>query len=348
MPSTRHAVLGIMLAAGVSLAVPAPGTAEGVQDEAKIAGRDRRVLPAGRRGLFHGHGQRPRAHAGRGQGPQHVAGLDRRQRPVLGRHDPRHLRRVRPAEDDLLASRACRYSARNRWNYLGPGQRALLRRGDGTRSRRASACGSTSAAPIARPIPFANEEKYPGRRDRRPRQATCRSAPTTASRPASWACACSPTPISTRRQRKALGSGALLHRSRLLQRQGSGPALPRRHVVRLLPCRAEPDRIRRPIPRTRSGRTSARRSARSTSGSTGSSPGKPNTANYMFQLVHTYRPGALDTSLVSTDNINNPRTMNAIYNLGPRLDMAKRWGRRSWPAASSTTSSSTTSSTTAR
>lgn len=49
--------------------------------------------------------------------------------------------------------------------------------------------------------------------------------------------------------------------------------------------------------------------------------------NFMFQLVHTYRPGAMDTSLVSTDNINNPRTMNAIYNLGPRLDIARRWGR---------------------
>jgi hypothetical protein len=32
----------------------------------------------------------------------------------------------------------------------------------------------------------------------------------------------------------------------------------------------------------------------------------------------------MDTSLVSTDNINNPRTMNAVYNLGPRLEIAKR------------------------
>ena len=47
----------------------------------------------------------------------------------------------------------------------------------------------------------------------------------------------------------------------------------------------------------------------------------------MYQLVHTSRPGTLDTSLVSTDYINNPRTMNAIYNLGPRLDLAKRWGK---------------------
>ncbi|HEX6739690.1 MAG TPA: hypothetical protein VF310_15525, partial [Vicinamibacteria bacterium] len=33
--------------------------------------------------------------------------------------------------------------------------------------------------------------------------------------------------------------------------------------------------------------------------------------SFTFQLFHTSRPGALDTSLVSTDNINNPRTMNA-------------------------------------
>jgi hypothetical protein len=49
--------------------------------------------------------------------------------------------------------------------------------------------------------------------------------------------------------------------------------------------------------------------------------------SYVFQLVHTARPGTLDTSLVSTDNINNPRTINAVYNLWPRLQAAKRWGK---------------------
>jgi len=49
--------------------------------------------------------------------------------------------------------------------------------------------------------------------------------------------------------------------------------------------------------------------------------------NFMYQLVGTYRPGAMDTSLVSTDYINNPRTMNAIYTLGARLEHALRWGR---------------------
>jgi hypothetical protein len=42
-------------------------------------------------------------------------------------------------------------------------------------------------------------------------------------------------------------------------------------------------------------------------------------SNFAFQLFHTYRPGSMDTSLVSADNIDNPRTMNAIYDLGPRL-----------------------------
>jgi hypothetical protein len=50
-------------------------------------------------------------------------------------------------------------------------------------------------------------------------------------------------------------------------------------------------------------------------------------SNYVFQMFHTARPGTLDTSLVSTDNINNPRTMNAVYALGPRLQQAKRFGK---------------------
>ncbi|HEX9945354.1 MAG TPA: hypothetical protein VGG03_25365 [Thermoanaerobaculia bacterium] len=49
--------------------------------------------------------------------------------------------------------------------------------------------------------------------------------------------------------------------------------------------------------------------------------------SFAFQLFHTSRPGALDTSFISTDYINNPRTMNALYHVGPRLELAKRWGR---------------------
>jgi hypothetical protein len=49
--------------------------------------------------------------------------------------------------------------------------------------------------------------------------------------------------------------------------------------------------------------------------------------NFLYQLVHSYPPGTMDTSLVSTDYINNPRTMNAVYLLGPRLAEAKLWGK---------------------
>ena len=55
-------------------------------------------------------------------------------------------------------------------------------------------------------------------------------------------------------------------------------------------------------------------------------------SNFAYQLFHTSRPGTLDTSLVSTDSINNPRTMNALYMVYPRLLEAKRWGKETLAA----------------
>jgi len=52
-----------------------------------------------------------------------------------------------------------------------------------------------------------------------------------------------------------------------------------------------------------------------------------NEDSIFFQALHVSRPGTLDTSLVSTDNINNPRSMNAVYNLGPRMGIAKKFGK---------------------
>src|SRR4030088_1270486 len=52
---------------------------------------------------------------------------------------------------------------------------------------------------------------------------------------------------------------------------------------------------------------------------------KESRENFVFQLFHTYLPGSLDTSFVSSDNIVNPRTTNAIYSVAPRLDKARRW-----------------------
>jgi hypothetical protein len=44
--------------------------------------------------------------------------------------------------------------------------------------------------------------------------------------------------------------------------------------------------------------------------------------NFAWQLFNSSAPGALDTSLIATDNNNNPRTMNAIYEVGARLTVA--------------------------
>jgi hypothetical protein len=49
--------------------------------------------------------------------------------------------------------------------------------------------------------------------------------------------------------------------------------------------------------------------------------------SFPVQLFHASRPGTLDTSLISSDNINNPRTMNAFYDLPARMEIAKRWGK---------------------
>jgi hypothetical protein len=50
-------------------------------------------------------------------------------------------------------------------------------------------------------------------------------------------------------------------------------------------------------------------------------------SSFVMQLLHTSLPGTLDTSFISSDYINNPRTMNAVYNVGPRLAAAERWGK---------------------
>lgn len=53
----------------------------------------------------------------------------------------------------------------------------------------------------------------------------------------------------------------------------------------------------------------------------------PDERSYVYQMFHTSRPGVVDTSLISSDNINNPRSMNAVYNLPARLAIAKKLGQ---------------------
>jgi len=49
---------------------------------------------------------------------------------------------------------------------------------------------------------------------------------------------------------------------------------------------------------------------------------KKDQKNLVHQLLHAAKPGTLDTSLISSDQINNPRTMNAIYGLRARVRAA--------------------------
>jgi len=41
--------------------------------------------------------------------------------------------------------------------------------------------------------------------------------------------------------------------------------------------------------------------------------------NFVWHLLDSQKPGAVDTSFVPADNINNPRAMNAVFNVGERL-----------------------------
>ena len=141
---------------------------------------------------------------------------------------------------------------------------------------------------------------------------------------ASSGCGCFPIPTSTRRRRRSGTRTKYFNDPATTTTTWCGPIASACRAASAMSARARC--IRRPIPRIRSGPISARPSARSTCGSIGCSSIARNPDNFMFQLVHTYRPGAMDTSLVSTDNINNPRTMNAVYSLGARLDAGAALG----------------------
>ena len=53
------------------------------------------------------------------------------------------------------------------------------------------------------------------------------------------------------------------------------------------------------------------------------------TNNFVYWLLDSQRPGTIDTSLVASDNINNPNTMNAIWDVPARLDRSGEFAHRS-------------------
>ena len=45
----------------------------------------------------------------------------------------------------------------------------------------------------------------------------------------------------------------------------------------------------------------------------------PDEASFIWQLIHSSPPGSLDTSFIATDYLNNPGTMNGVFNVTQRL-----------------------------
>jgi hypothetical protein len=173
-------------------------------------------------------------------GTQHLDRLERRQRPLLGRHLADQPRHARLAEDDCPNPTRPAQASDNRWHYLGSStSRASRRRPAPTPS--ATASGSTSAGPTVRRIPSTTRRSTPGRPDRGARHEHPGGGPSTAPPPASSACACFRTRRSTRRRASKWGREALLRGRELLRLQGPRETLPGRDVVRLLPRRPEPD-----------------------------------------------------------------------------------------------------------
>jgi len=47
-----------------------------------------------------------------------------------------------------------------------------------------------------------------------------------------------------------------------------------------------------------------------------------NADSYAYQVLHSWKPGTIDTSFLATDNLNNPSKINSIYALSDRLSVA--------------------------
>jgi mono/diheme cytochrome c family protein len=57
-------------------------------------------------------------------------------------------------------------------------------------------------------------------------------------------------------------------------------------------------------------------------------------ADFVWQALAAARPGALDTSLVATDSILNPRGIRGVFQVRMRMEQARRWGKEVLAGAS--------------
>ena len=188
---------------------------------------------------------------------------------VAGATEPRH---ARLPEDGLVASDAAATRATTAGAYLGLVNEPCFKKADraGSEPLRPVARRARSGLP-ARPVRQRGE--VPGRADRRARQDRAGRLLLRRAhrhrRPA-------PVPESRLRRERAqgVGLGALLQRPDLLRLDATSCGRTASACRAASATSARTRSSRRPIPRTRSGRTSARTSARSTSGGTASSTGR--------------------------------------------------------------------------
>ena len=186
---------------------PKPGT---VLDEAHARQAHRGVVSSRRRRLLPRYGRRPDLHQRGDRGPQHVAGLDWRQRSPLGRARRTEPRLAGLPENSFVSPEAARF-ARQPLGVPGPGQRAVFHEADRTGSQplRAMARRARSRMP-AGPV---RERRTNTRASKSARAAgPCRSAPTTASPPASSGLRLFPNPDFDEAARRDWDSETLLQR----------------------------------------------------------------------------------------------------------------------------------------
>ena len=242
MASKRPRVLGLLVAM-IGFAASVLGTAAlaapGVPDEAQQAGRDAASFPAADEDYFqamdNGLPLTPDEVKGRNMWLVWTGGndrfWDRLTHDTFGAFD---LLKTISSHPKLKNRRG------NRWNYLGLTNEPCFDEATGPDPKRFGLWLDQRRADCPAD-PFANDAEVSRRRDRRARQEPAgrvllrRAHGHPGPAPV-------PQPGIRRGRGQEVGCGALLQRPRLLQLQGPRAPLPGRHVLRLLPCRPEPDR----------------------------------------------------------------------------------------------------------
>ena len=327
MPSTRHAVLGIILDSRGQPRRPGTGRRGRCPGRGQDRRPHRRVLPPADEDYFHGIDNglalTPDEIKGRNMWLVWTGGndrfWDRLTHDTFGAFDL--LKTISSHPEPARTGRS------NRWYYLGLINEPCFDEATGP--------DPDALRPVARPAP----RRLPGRSLRQRRRSIPASPSARAGKQRAGRLLLrradrhpGPAPVPQPRLRRGGGRrtwdrGAVLQRSRLLltPRTWSGPTGSACPAPSAMSARAR-------SPRRRTPRTRQWENINATVGvpvfldRPNLRLGSRRPATTCTSWSTPSGPGTLDTSLVSTDYINNPRTMNAIYNLGPRLGHGQALG----------------------